>query len=184
LAFSELTVREFLAALGSSRAAPSGGGAAAIACALAAGLVEMTARLSPGNEAVAERAELARTAVEELPDTDAAAYAAVLAARDAAERSAALSRAADVPLAIAREAASVAELAAALVETGNPRLRGDALTGVLLAEAAALAAARLVEINLADTAEDERVGQAREAAALAAAARARVTTPQRTDPGR
>jgi methenyltetrahydrofolate cyclohydrolase len=185
-AFTKQTVQGFLTALAADRPAPSGGAAAALGCALAAALVEMAAGLTRAGgdldvEAIRQRASAARAAAADLADADPAAYAQVLAAlalpRDHSERAqrlaGALSGAADVPLAIAREAADVAELAADLVGAGNPSLRGDALTGTLLAEAAALAAARLVEINLASTPGDDRVERARALAARALSARER-----------
>ena len=77
------------------------------------------------------------------------------AARGAAPRGAraATSRrrwpgAAEPPLRIAEAGAEVAELAAALAVTGKASLAGDAMTGALLAEAAARAAARLAEMDL------------------------------------
>jgi formiminotetrahydrofolate cyclodeaminase len=85
---------------------------------------------------------------------------------------AALSDAADAPLAIAAVAAEVAELAARLVRTGRRSLEGDATAGALLAEAATRAAVRLVELNLADGPGDGRVATARAHAERAAAARA------------
>ena len=51
---------------------------------------------------------------------------------------------------------------------GKPGLRGDALAGADIAAGAARAAARLVEINLADAAGDPRVARARAAVARAA----------------
>jgi methenyltetrahydrofolate cyclohydrolase len=184
--FGEATIARFLEDLAADRPAPSGGAAAALACAFAAALVEMGAALTaPGGRlavaAVRERAAVVRSAATRLADDDAAAYAQVIAAwrappddagRD--ERVAgALSRAADVPLAIADRAADTADLAAAVVHDGNPNLRGDALTGALLAEAAARAAARLVEINLASVPGDARVERARDLARRAHAARER-----------
>ena len=74
----------------------------------------------------------------------------------------ALSHAAEVPLAIAETVLDVASLACELAERGNPNLRGDAATAVLLAEAAARATANLVEINLSTREGDERVERARE----------------------
>ncbi len=181
------TVEGFLAALGSDRPAPSGGAAAALACALGAALAEMAAGLCGAAadaglaaDELRERARAARAAVVRLADEDAAAYARVLTAQrlprtDGSRKErvrSALAAAADPPLEIAVTAAVVAELAAELAEAGNPRLRGDATAGALLAEAAARAAARLVEINLARVADgDLRVRRALAAADRALAAR-------------
>jgi formiminotetrahydrofolate cyclodeaminase len=184
--FADATVARFLEDLAADRPAPSGGAAGALACAFAAALVEMAASLTAPEArlpvaAVRERAAAIRSAATRLADDDAAAYAQVIAAwrapRDDAGRdervAGALSRAADVPLAIAERAAEVAELAAAVARDGNPNLRGDALTGALLAEAAALAAARLVEINLASVPGEARVQRGRDLARRALAARQR-----------
>ena len=81
---------------------------------------------------------------------------------------AAKAAAAEVPLAIAETAAQAAELARALARAGRPGLVGDALAGADLAAGAARAAARLVEINLADASGDPRVARARAAVARAA----------------
>jgi formiminotetrahydrofolate cyclodeaminase len=80
------------------------------------------------------------------------------------------SDAAEVPIAVAEASASVAELAAEVARTGSIPLRGDAITGAVLAEAATQAAARLVEINLVGRV-DERLARAAEATRRAAAAR-------------
>jgi formiminotetrahydrofolate cyclodeaminase len=98
-----------------------------------------------------------------LGEADLTAYAAVLAAGSEAERAAALSTAAEVPLAIAECAAAAAELARTLAREGKPALQGDALVGADLAVGAARAAARLVEINLAGFDDDSRVVRARAA---------------------
>ena len=66
-----------------------------------------------------------------------------------------------MPLAIAEAALDVASLAAELVERGNPNIRGDAATAVLLSEAAVRATANLVEINLGTREGDERIERAR-----------------------
>jgi formiminotetrahydrofolate cyclodeaminase len=118
------------------------------------------------------QAEALRARVLPLADEDARAYESFLAARrmpteietevrDAAI-GAALSRAAEVPLAIAEAAIDVASLACELAERGNQNLRGDAATAVLLAEAVVRAMANFVEINLGMREEDERVARARE----------------------
>lgn len=167
--------------------APGGGSTAAVVCALAAGLVQMVAAITlerGGEDArvrlLYERSETLREAAAGLADVELEAYAPVLDAmrrpRDDAGRTAAidaaLSRAADSPLRIARTAADIAQLAAEIAERGRPQLHGDALTGVLLAEAAAVAAARLAAINLAGRPGDERHAELARVARDAAAARA------------
>jgi formiminotetrahydrofolate cyclodeaminase len=64
-----------------------------------------------------------------------------------------------------------------VAERGEQALRADAVSAALLAEAAARAAATLVEVNLGTTSADERVARARDLAgsATAAAQRARHT---------
>ena len=174
--FSSQTVAEFCETVAAQTSAPGGGSVAAIVTAFAASLTAMTARFAteewedaPG--AVAQ-AEALRARVLPLADEDARAYESFLLARrmsdefDPAVRDAAigeaLSRAADVPLAIAEVALDVASLAADLTECGNPNLRGDAATAALLAVAAVRATANLVEVNLATREGDERVKRARE----------------------
>ena len=53
-----------------------------------------------------------------------------------------------VPLEIAEIGARVAAMAVQVAEAGNPNLRGDAVTGALLAAASARSAACLVDINV------------------------------------
>jgi methenyltetrahydrofolate cyclohydrolase len=176
VSISTQTVDDLLDTVAAETSAPGGGYVAALVTALAAALTAMTAHFSrdhwedaPG---AAAQADALRARALPLADEDAAAYESYQVARrlpkelDAAARDAAigqaLSRAADVPLAIAETALDVASLAAELAERGNPNLRGDAATAALLAEAAVRATANLVEINLATREGDERVERARE----------------------
>src|SRR5207244_3292690 len=86
----DLSVRELLDRLGSSAPAPGGGAAAALAGALGAALVQMTANLSIGRPKLAGiepqarqievRAAELRLRLAELADADAQAYARVSAA--------------------------------------------------------------------------------------------------------
>jgi len=173
--FQDVTVQELCETVAAQTSAPGGGSIAAIVTAFAASLTAMAARFAteqwedaPG--AVAQ-AETLRARVLPLAEEDARAYESFLLARrmskdfDPQVRDAAigeaLSRAADVPLAIAEAALDVASLAAALVERGNPNIRGDAATAVLLSEAAVRATANLVEINLGTRDGDERIERAR-----------------------
>jgi formiminotetrahydrofolate cyclodeaminase len=74
-----------------------------------------------------------------------------------------------VPLVIAETGAEVAKVAALLAEEGNPNLRGDVITAVVLADAGVRAAAALVEINLsAGNVDDDRIQRARELVSAAA----------------
>jgi methenyltetrahydrofolate cyclohydrolase len=185
-------VREFLDLLAARVPAPGGGGAAAVTCALAAGLVAMAARFSdaqlPAAADVAHQADQLRERAAGLADQDATAYQAVLDAYrlpasggDGGERrrriEAALRGAAEVPLEIAEIAVQVAGLAADVAAGGNPNLRGDTVTAAHLAEAAARSAAALVDINVAlGRLAGDLSRRAASAVAAAQAAAARVTT--------
>jgi formiminotetrahydrofolate cyclodeaminase len=182
------TLSDLLDAVAAQTPAPGGGSSAAVACGLAAGLVEMSARFTLAREAyrahhdraraIAGRAGRLREDAVRLAEHELTAFEPVLAvlgdpdAPDRAERlKAALSEAAESPMAIARASAEVAELGAEIARTGNAHLAGDAIAGALLAEAACRAAARLAELNLADVPDDPRLDEAAGLAARAAAAR-------------
>jgi formiminotetrahydrofolate cyclodeaminase len=155
------SIERFLDRTASAEPAPSGGSVAAVAVAMAAGLVAMAARLAhewPQANEVVERAEVLRSQMATLALADEDAYAKVIEAlrlpsdspARPAELEAALSGAADVPLAVAEAGAEVAVLAALVAQEGNDRLRGDA--------------AELVAINLAGR-DDPRIGRAKDLAA-------------------
>ena len=144
-------VRGFLDQLGARTPTPGGGGAAAVTGAMAAGLVAMAARFSarqlPEAGDLAEEADRLRYMASRLVDTDARAYTRVLATRGP-ERKQALLGAAMIPLEIAAIGARAAQMAARVAEAGNPNLRGDAMTGAVLAAASARSAGCLVDINV------------------------------------
>jgi formiminotetrahydrofolate cyclodeaminase len=151
--------------------APGGGSSAALAAGLAAALVEMAAGIAGASEAAA-RARSLRERAMALAEDELSSYAPVLEAerlpRDDPARAAridvALTEASRVPLEVAELAADTAALGAEVADASGAALRGDAVTGVLLAEAAAAAAATLVDINLGARPEDparERVRAAR-----------------------
>ena len=159
--FLDQPVRGFLDQVAARTPAPGGGVAAAVTGAMAAGLVAMAARFSAtqlsGASDLADQADKLRLMAAQLADMDARAYAAVLDVfrrrGDAdqaweAQRREALLAAATVPLEIAEIGARVAELAVRVAQDGNPNLRGDAVTGALLAAASARSAASLVDINV------------------------------------
>ncbi len=145
---------------------------AAVTLAGAAGLVAMAARFSDqlaGAADLAEQADALREQASRLADDDARAYGAVLAAyrRDGDSNSrrdairSALSEATDVPLALVACAREVGQAAMLLADKGNPNLRGDAVTALLLADAAARSATYLVRCNLRlGGLDDDRLRQA------------------------
>jgi methenyltetrahydrofolate cyclohydrolase len=170
---AERTLAALLADIAAATPAPGGGSTAAVACALAAALVEMSA--GPPHE----RAAALQARALELADEDLGSYARVLEAErlpaDDATRPervrAALSAASDTPLAIAAVGCEVAELAAEITHGARVHVEGDAATAAFLAEAATRAATRLVELNLADVPDDIRLRTAGEYASRAWGAR-------------
>ena len=179
-ALADRSLGQLLDQVAAESPSPGGGSSCALACALAAGLVEMAASFTLAREEYAERHERMatlrgragelRAEALELAERELTVYAAVLdtlrlppdAPGRAARLEAALSDAADSPLAVARAAAEVAGLAAEVALTGNRHLRGDAISGAVLAEGACTAAARLAEINLTGRAGDPRREEASE----------------------
>jgi methenyltetrahydrofolate cyclohydrolase len=176
-ALADQTLAEFLEAVGSASPAPGGGSSSAAVGALAAGLVEMATRIGGGDS---QRARVLRERALELAEAELSSYAPVLDAlrvpREAPERqdrlAAALLEASRSPCEVAELAAEVAELGHAVAQTSSAAVRGDALAGVVLAEAAATAAARLVEINLAEGGAKDLLERARAARERAVGARA------------
>jgi formiminotetrahydrofolate cyclodeaminase len=173
----------FLDEVAEATPAPGGGSSAAFALALGAALVEMSARLA-GDENVASRAGGLRARALELAERDLSSFARVLEAtrlpRDDPARAGrleeALLEASRPPLAIAEGAAEAAELGAVVARASSQHVRGDAVTGTLIAESSAAAAAALVEINLEQQPAARELEQAREARARASRARADVET--------
>lgn len=186
---SSQRLQDFLDAIAAETPAPGGGSVAAVTTEMAAALAAMVARFSrdhwDGAVGAVAQAEALRQRASPLAQEDADAYESVLAAMrmpktlEPEVRNAligeTLSRAAGVPLRIAEAAADVAELGAVIAEHGNPNLRGDAAAAALLGEAAARVAANLVEINLATTEGDDRIGRARQLVVAANAAAKRAT---------
>jgi methenyltetrahydrofolate cyclohydrolase len=173
---SKQPLEEFLSNVAAATPAPGGGSSAAVSAALAAALVEMAASV-PSSKAsgaarsdrAAERAGALRARAMRLAQEEMSSYAPVLEARDEHERELALAAASEPPAQIAETAAEVAELGVEVATSASPSVRGDALAGVVLAEAAASAAFRLVEINAGSGRVFER---AREAELRAVNARA------------
>lgn len=158
------SLSEFTAQLASAQPAPGGGGAAALAGALAASLAAMAANVTAANPRYADRhdalATLAascdaqRTTLLALIDAD-AAHTACLA-----------------PLAMLEHCEQVALLLPAALSTASPLLRSDVGCAAALCSAAAEAAELNVLVNTGLLAPDDR------AATEARAARLRATVVQ------
>jgi methenyltetrahydrofolate cyclohydrolase len=183
--YLDLALGQFLDQIAAREPAPGGGAAAAVAVAMAAALVAMAARFSGDRlehaEEVVAQADRLRLLAAPLAQADADAYQKVIEALALPRESGtkvrelrqqtirhALEDAANVPLKIAEIGAEVAELAATIAESGNPNLRGDAVTAGLLAAAGARSTARLIDINVGE--RDERTLQAARLAETAAGA--------------
>lgn len=194
---------DVLGAFASQHELAGGGPAAALTAAAAAALTAKVARGSratwiEAGGAIAH-AESLRMQAQALIERDAEAYREASSARLRHERSArygvagpalvsaapapaererlageALTHAADLSLAIADAASEIAQLAAVVARNCPSSLRPDALTAVVLAEAAACGAARLVEDNRRLAADDPRRAASAEAAEAALEARRRV----------
>ena len=183
------TVEDMLEQLAARTPAPGGGAAAALTCAMAAGLVEMATSFASaqGLESVHERAHSIREVVSGLAYADGRSYGVVLEALrmepgEARTQSLddAVSGAIGVPMRVLELASEVAILAADVAETGNRNLEGDALAGSLLAEAAARSAATLAQLNASmlsrHAVADAHLERLRPALARATRARERAVT--------
>jgi formiminotetrahydrofolate cyclodeaminase len=162
----EATLEELAAGLGDAGPVPAAGVAAAATCACAAALVQLALGGADAGDA-ARAAELRGRALE-LIDRDEQAYAVLVEARGRGEpdgMAAASREASGPPLAIAEAAAEIAELATRAAERAPAARRGDAVAAGALARGTCLAAAALVEANLAGAPGDEpQLARARELA--------------------
>lgn len=168
--YADCSIGRFSELVAAREPAPGGGPVAAVTVSLAAALVAMAARYSPdveGNDELVQTAEQLRSRAMSLADADADAYQAVIeayaftgAGHPAQRReliSSALYRAAAVVLEVADAGAETARLAARLAADGNRSTRDDAVTAVLLAEAATRAAAHLVAVDVKAGGSDPRL---------------------------
>jgi methenyltetrahydrofolate cyclohydrolase len=156
------TVGEYLAALRSTAAVPGGGSAAALSAAMGAALVSMVAKLS-ARKARDERDRAVLDALHpeldrlgdrllDLSQQDIEAYRAVIDARKSgasgADLERAYERAAEVPLAVGREAARALELAADASKRAWEMTASDLAVGTELLEAGFHGALGNVAVNL------------------------------------
>ena len=165
----DTAIEPFLDQLASNSATPGGGSAAAIIGAMGAALVSMVCNLTVGKKKYADveaemkdvlaKTEALRKKLTSMIQDDVKAFDAVMgaygmpketdadkAARDKAIQ-AALKLATDVPLACARAAREVIDLAAIASDKGNLNVISDAGVGVLAGYAALRSAALNVFTN-------------------------------------
>jgi formiminotetrahydrofolate cyclodeaminase len=162
-------IEQFLEALASQSATPGGGSAAAIIGAMGAALVSMVCNLTIGKKKYAEvegemkhvlaEADTLRQQLIGMIEDDVKAFDAVMGAyglpketdADKAKRDsaiqAALKQATDVPMACARAARQVIDIAAIASDKGNLNVISDAGVGVLAGYAALRSAALNVFTN-------------------------------------
>jgi methenyltetrahydrofolate cyclohydrolase len=162
-------IEQFLAALASQSATPGGGSAAAIIGAMGAALVSMVCNLTIGKKKYVEvegdmkdvlaKSEALRVKLIGMIEDDVKAFDAVMGAygmpkesdADKAKRDqaiqAALKLATDVPMACARAARQVIDIAATASDKGNLNVISDAGVGVLAGYAALRSAALNVFTN-------------------------------------
>jgi methenyltetrahydrofolate cyclohydrolase len=167
---ADLSVTDYLARTASGDPVPGGGSAAALNAALAAGLIEMVARLTIGRKsfeavdaemrAVADRAAALRQKLTGDIDRDSEAYTQVIGAfglpkatpEEKTDRARAIQdafrQAALVPLGVARDALQAMALGRQVIARGNPNAASDGAAGVLAARMAARTAVYNVKINL------------------------------------
>jgi formiminotetrahydrofolate cyclodeaminase/predicted GIY-YIG superfamily endonuclease len=166
----DLTVLAFLDELASASPTPGGGSASALAAAMGAAMVSMACNLTIGREKfkdveaelqdVLAQAERLRQELTAAVDEDTAAYSAVSAAyklpkttdEEKAARTAAIQAAlrgaTDVPLKVARAAATLLPLTEIAQRKANPNVASDARVAEMLARAGRDGAIANVEINL------------------------------------
>ena len=182
-AYLDLTLREWLDELSRPDGGAAGGAALSFAVASGAAVLAMAARVS-GSGGLAAQADALGARAAGLAQVNAESYEAALTVRGASEGlkpeqrdweiGRAFAQAAEPPLEIARMGADVAELAAQLADSGDQRVRADALAAAALGAAAARGAVALVAVNLTALPGDPRVAEAAELAAAAERSATRV----------
>lgn len=168
-ATEERRLVEWLGALASEAPTPGGGAVAAISAAVGAALVAMVGRLTvrkagfeevaPRMEEIISEADRERFGLLAMADRDAEAFDDVMAAyrmaRDTDDEKAArlhalqaaLERAAEIPLTVARRAVYLMGLAEETITNGNPNAASDGFSAAATLHAATLSALANVQIN-------------------------------------
>ena len=167
---TDMNSKEFLTVLASSEPVPGGGGAAAVAGALAAALSSMVANLTLGKEKFAgqeeeirhllQQAEDTRVKLLQLTEDDAAVFSNFMSCyrlpknteEEKAKRAEAIcnaaKQAASVPFAIGQAGLTVLAISERLAVIGNPGVITDSTCSALLARAALRCSEYNVRVNL------------------------------------
>lgn len=167
---TQQSCKVFLEELASERPTPGGGGAAAMAGAMAGALSSMVANLTIGKEKFAavksevknlcEEADCLRSSLLNLVEQDAAVFASFMACYKLPKSTeeekkfrldsihTAAMQAATIPMEIARASAKVLDIADRIAVIGNPNVITDATCSALIARAAMRCAFYNVYINL------------------------------------
>jgi methenyltetrahydrofolate cyclohydrolase len=165
-----MPIDRFLELLASSSPTPGGGGIAALAGAMAAGLISMVSNLTIGKPKYADvqedvksilaRSEKLQTRLHQLVDADAQAFGRIMEGYRlpkntdeekqlrAAHIEEATLEASRVPLEIARLCSEVIDLALPAAQTTNVQAIGDVAMAAFLADGALRGAVINVDINL------------------------------------
>jgi methenyltetrahydrofolate cyclohydrolase len=166
----DLSIKEFLVKTASGSPVPGGGSIAALSAAIAASLSEMVAHLTIGKKAFKETEERMKDITKDAADyrnelmkdidRDSDAYNDVMKAfrlpreneqeknyRKQAIQNA-FKKASLVPLAVAKNAFKIIELAEEVVKHGNKNAVTDGAVAVMMARTAVLSALYNVKINL------------------------------------
>lgn len=181
-----MPIDQFLDILASSSPTPGGGGIAALAGALSAGLISMVCNLTVGKEKYASvqdevksilaQSEELRARLHRLVDGDAEAFGQIMDAyklpRATEEEKQVRSfriqeatiAASQVPLEIARECARIVDLALPAARTTNVQAIGDVAMAAYLAEGALRGAVINIDINLRSVKDKETVDRLNEQA--------------------
>lgn len=165
-----MPIDQFLDLLASSSPTPGGGGIAALAGALSAGLISMVCNLTIGKEkyatvqeevkSILAQSEELRAQLHRLIDADAKAFSQIMEAYKlpkgteeekqarAARIQEATIAASQVPLEIAMDCARIVDLAGPAARTTNVQAIGDVAMAAYLAEGALRGAVINIDINL------------------------------------
>ena len=172
---------DFLDEIAAGKPTPGGGSVAAYSAAMGAGLVAMVARLSIGKKKYAdietemkevlEEAENLREKLTQAVEEDAASFTAIMQAfklpKESTEEKSVRSQAiqdatlyaSEVPLATAKGAVRVMELALKVASVGNSNAITDGASGAEMARAALNSAGYNVRINLSSLKDKEKADE-------------------------